>query len=166
MEYFSVKPYLLSFDVCLYGFCVKLAGKKYELRTANSALLLEIKITNIFHCHRGYRNLHAPQWWPSTRFDLHGGGRKHCFHWHKGYRNLHARSQVKASEEDTTKKYLLLWAHLTLHELLHSKVLVLLFHDNVVILIVDINGGNKWYLWFSIWTIYFIVMYDFFYCHG
>ena len=27
MEYFSVKPYLLSFDVCLYGICVKLADE-------------------------------------------------------------------------------------------------------------------------------------------
>jgi len=27
MEYVSVKPYLLSFDVCLYEFCVKLVGE-------------------------------------------------------------------------------------------------------------------------------------------
>jgi hypothetical protein len=27
MEYVSVKPYLLSFGACLYGFCVKLAGE-------------------------------------------------------------------------------------------------------------------------------------------
>jgi hypothetical protein len=27
MEYVSVKPYLLSFGICLYKFCVKLAGE-------------------------------------------------------------------------------------------------------------------------------------------